>query len=328
MNNSSTTNQLPPIARPRSDGSARNRRYRIKKAEKDALIANEFKSVAAELNLTTPANLTKLLTKLPRVSLKGTKRPVYNPPDHIMASMTPAELTEWRANERKKRKAMKEKANRAKKNAIMKNIKEQLPVLKQVAEEKKMMEGGAVSFDSTDIGCTKDPPKCAGVFEIFASTIGVDIQPFFPSQQQKQQPPNGQEQEVYKEDRDSMMKPEATQMDPVEVDLDSALMDPVEIDLEVFEQLAPATVDAMIPQDPSGGITKIEVKALMSDPIIEFDTESWAEDEAAVTEDHFHDVPPSNFFDVEIKDPITSYLHVDDVPNEVVDKILNKLLDD
>jgi flagellar motor protein MotB len=272
MNNSSTPSQL---------GATRNRRYRVRKAKREAMIAKEFKSVAAQLNLATPANITKI----PRVSLKGTKRPVYNPPEHIMNSMTPEELTEWKAKERKRRKALMQKANREKKNAIMKKIQEQLPLLKRQVEEKKMMGGGTVSFDSTEAGCTKDQPQC-----ISASEIGDGIQAVISSQQQHQ-PPKTQEQEVYKEDREVQTKPEAAQMN-----LD-------EIDLDFFDNLAPATVDdASVATTTKVVIetTKVEIEALMSDPIMDFDTESSSctEDDAAVTEDQ-PDVP--NFFDDEFE---------------------------
>ena len=108
--------------------AARNARWRVSKAAKEEAIVAELNAKRAHFNL------PKVTLKLPRVSLKGTKRNEYDPP----AEMIGEELKQWKADDRKRRKALAQAENRRKRSALFENMKEQLSALTEAIEQKPL----------------------------------------------------------------------------------------------------------------------------------------------------------------------------------------------
>lgn len=100
----------------------RNVRYRAKKKAIEQSIIDEYNQIG---------DLPVVSWTLPKSSCKGRKRPAYNPPDEEMKGMTQKQISEWRRNEKRKRKAMKMRECRAKKAAMLKSIKDKVEENKQ-----------------------------------------------------------------------------------------------------------------------------------------------------------------------------------------------------
>ncbi|KAL3780552.1 hypothetical protein ACHAWO_006203 [Cyclotella atomus] len=100
----------------------RNVRYRARKKATEHSIINEYNQIRG---------LPSVSLILPKPSLKGSKRKLYNPPGHEMKNMTKEQLSVWRFNEKKKRNALKMRERRAKKAALMKRIKNAVEENKQ-----------------------------------------------------------------------------------------------------------------------------------------------------------------------------------------------------
>jgi hypothetical protein len=139
MSNCAAITGLPIKHGTKTNASDRNKIWRAKHSARVKSIAEEFNANAAELKLDIPIISPDNL--LPRTSLKGKKRPNFEPPPEIKAHMSPQEITAWKAAERRRRKTMKQRATRARKTAFIKKIEEQLPVLKQKVLDKKLNEG-------------------------------------------------------------------------------------------------------------------------------------------------------------------------------------------
>ena len=76
------------------------------------------------------------------------------PPPEEAAKMSPSEMSEWRAEARKKRKALKQRKNRARKKKIFQDIESMLPKLSaEVAALKK--DQGSGSDMASGAGCVK-----------------------------------------------------------------------------------------------------------------------------------------------------------------------------
>jgi hypothetical protein len=94
----------------------RNVRYRAKKKDLE-------KSIVDLYNLIHPDHpVAGIKQLLPKLSVKGRKRPNYSPPDHLRKNMTDEQISEWREKERKKRKALKMRESRARKAALLKSL--------------------------------------------------------------------------------------------------------------------------------------------------------------------------------------------------------------
>ena len=115
-----TSNPIP------GTDAARKARYRKSKAAEEAALIEELNAKRAQLNL------PPFTTKLPRRSLKGTKRPEYGP----STGMDGDELKQWRIKDRKRRKAAQQRETRKKKNALLKSMEEQLSILTAAIEHK------------------------------------------------------------------------------------------------------------------------------------------------------------------------------------------------
>jgi hypothetical protein len=108
--------------------AARNARWRVSKAAKEEAMVAELNAKRAHFNL------PKVTLKLPRASLKGTKRNEYAPP----ADMIGEELKQWKADDRKRRKALAQAENRRKRRVLFENMKEQLSALTEAIEQKPL----------------------------------------------------------------------------------------------------------------------------------------------------------------------------------------------
>jgi hypothetical protein len=99
----------------KATGSDRNVRYRAKKREAEQSIIDLYNHIHfGDLPVVSVEQL------FPKVSTKGHKRPNFNPPDHLRKNMTDEQISEWRWNEKKKRKALKMRESRARKAAVLK----------------------------------------------------------------------------------------------------------------------------------------------------------------------------------------------------------------
>jgi hypothetical protein len=108
----------------------RNSRWRAKKNEEAISITEQLNAKRAELSL-PPVSWT-LKHHCP---FKGGKRPGYNPPKDLR--MTKQQASQWRHEEKKKRKAIKQRENRMMKKAMLNQMKEELDELDQRIEAKK-----------------------------------------------------------------------------------------------------------------------------------------------------------------------------------------------
>jgi hypothetical protein len=107
----------------------RNVRYRAKKKDLE-------KSIVDLYNLIHPDHpVAGIKQLLPKLSIKGRKRPNYSPPDHLRKNMTDEQISEWREKERKKRKALKMRESRARKAAVLKSL------IHKIEEHIKKMAG-------------------------------------------------------------------------------------------------------------------------------------------------------------------------------------------
>jgi hypothetical protein len=107
----------------------RNVRYRAKKKDLE-------KSIIDLYNLIHPDHpVAGIKQLLPKLSVKGRKRPNYSPPDHLRKNMTDEQISEWREKERKKRKALKMRESRARKAAVLKSL------IHKIEEHIKKMAG-------------------------------------------------------------------------------------------------------------------------------------------------------------------------------------------
>ena len=131
------------IGQEKNASSMRNSRWRELKAD-------EIKMLMDELNAKrTMLNMPEVTFTLPKVSLKGTKKPNYNPP----TEMSQDDLKKWKANERKKRKAAMQRENRRRKAELLKSFKVQLVVLdKMIEDQKKVLEKAVKAIESLDCG--------------------------------------------------------------------------------------------------------------------------------------------------------------------------------
>jgi hypothetical protein len=112
----------------------RNRRWRAKKNAKVISIINELNAKRAELDLPPISWNWKFEHSC---TFKGEKRPVYEPPIELRASMTEQQVRQWQCEESKKRKAIKQRENRRRKKALLDQMKEELVILNRRVEEKK-----------------------------------------------------------------------------------------------------------------------------------------------------------------------------------------------
>lgn len=97
-----TTKNKPPAA----TCAERNARWRKSKVAKEKDMIAELNAKRAHFNLPQVA-------KPARISLKGTKRPEYAPP----TKMSKDKLKEWKAKDRKRRKALMQRENRRQEEA-------------------------------------------------------------------------------------------------------------------------------------------------------------------------------------------------------------------
>jgi hypothetical protein len=117
----------------KSEPADRNVKWRARKKAEALSIANKVNAKRAELNL--PSSSVGLALKH-YCPFKGKKRPGYNPPDEEMALMTKQQLSQWRREERRKRKAMVQHENRMRKKSLLNKMKEELDELNRRIEEK------------------------------------------------------------------------------------------------------------------------------------------------------------------------------------------------
>ena len=155
------------IGQEKNASSMRNSRWRELKAD-------EIKMLMDELNAKrTMLNMPEVTFTLPKVSLKGTKKPNYNPP----TEMSQDDLKKWKANERKKRKAAMQRENRRRKAELLKSFKVQLVVLdKMIEDQKKVLEKAVKAIESLDCGnvvSMDDRLKSAAVISSAAADLHV-----------------------------------------------------------------------------------------------------------------------------------------------------------
>lgn len=123
----------------------RNARWRERQAVEEKILVDKLNAKRAQLNL-PPVSLS-----LPRYSKKGTKRPEYEPP----TKMEGDPLKEWKALQRKKRKAAQQAENRIKKSEMVEAYRKQLVDLERIIEEqKKGAENGTKTVDAPGYGTT------------------------------------------------------------------------------------------------------------------------------------------------------------------------------
>ncbi|KAL7513206.1 hypothetical protein ACHAXN_010258 [Cyclotella atomus] len=125
----------------KSEPADRNVKWRARKKAEALSIANEVNAKRAELNL--PSSSVGLTLKH-CCPFKGMKRPGYNPPDEEMALMTKQQLSQWRREERRKRKVMAQHENRMRKKALLNKMKEELDELNRRIEEKNQKKDAQV----------------------------------------------------------------------------------------------------------------------------------------------------------------------------------------
>lgn len=95
-------------------------------------MADEVNAMRAEIGL------GPVSTKLPHsCPFKDGKRPNYEPPAKVLATMTKEQLSLWRKEERKKRKAIKQRDNRRRKAAMIKGLKDELALSSSTRIEEK-----------------------------------------------------------------------------------------------------------------------------------------------------------------------------------------------
>jgi hypothetical protein len=111
----------PPAPKKVTGSANRNVRYRAKRKDKVQSIIELYNQIHPDHPFVGMAQ-----QQLPKVSTKGRKCPKYNPPDHQRKSMTNEQISEWRRNETKKRRALKMRENRAKKAAVLKSMMDKI----------------------------------------------------------------------------------------------------------------------------------------------------------------------------------------------------------
>jgi hypothetical protein len=121
--------EQPPAPKKATGSANRNIRYRAKNKDKVQSIIDLYNHIHPDHPVVGIAQL------LPKVSMKGRKCPKYNPPDHQRKSMTNEQISEWRRNETKKRKALKMRESRARKAAVLKSL------IHKIEEHIKKMAG-------------------------------------------------------------------------------------------------------------------------------------------------------------------------------------------
>ena len=126
----------------------RNVKWRARKKAEALSIANEVNAKRAELNL--PSSSVDLTLKH-CCPFEGQKRPDYNPPEEEMALMTKQQLSQWRREEQRKRKAMAQHENRMRKKAMLNKMKEELDELNRRIEEKNKKKDVQVDRKAKEI---------------------------------------------------------------------------------------------------------------------------------------------------------------------------------
>ena len=128
MSVTKASNHASKKEKEKAKAAIRNARWRESYAKKLNDLMDELNAKRALLNL------PEVTLTLPKASLKGTKKPEYSPP----TTLSPNDLKKWKANERKKRKAVSQRENRKRKAELIKSFKAQLVDLdKQIEDQKK-----------------------------------------------------------------------------------------------------------------------------------------------------------------------------------------------
>lgn len=143
-----------------------NARWQAKNKKRNEAIVHEYNSYCKELNLPTISLSAERKHKCP---FKGKKKPVYMPPPEKAKEMSEDEMMEWKRKARLKRKAISQRENRKAREEKIKKVVEELPLLKQMVEEKKMsgldckMESPVAQTQKNFVGNTKAGSFAQGV---------------------------------------------------------------------------------------------------------------------------------------------------------------------
>ena len=120
-----------------SKNAIRNRRWRAIHSAKVQSMTDQVNAMRAEMGLGSVS--TKFTHSCP---FKGGKRPHYEPPAKLLATMTKEQLSLWKKEERRKRKAAMQRENRKRKAAMVEGLEKELSKAKK--SESKSVAKSAV----------------------------------------------------------------------------------------------------------------------------------------------------------------------------------------